>query len=255
MSHSSRPPRTVAGLAGLLLTLCVLGCAPSLGRTQTIEAAKPFLGNWKWEISTPNSDSFENILKLAVADGAIVGTLVARGMESPVTDVRIEGDFIQFKVVRTRNNQRTFANYEGRLEGKVIRGKFESNFGGEKRTRDWEAMREADYAARPPNLNGSWRYSFPGHSGQVFEPLLRLKQDAKGITGTLQFNENSTPITEARLDGTNLWVKIVRERDGRSLTSIYKGGVSGNSIVGTLEVDWTGVPQTYKWEARRERRQ
>jgi len=244
--------RPTATIATALLALSLH--AHAAAGTPKPDPIEPVLGVWKWESPTPNGDTLDSTLNLSVTDGVLKGVVTARGMDSPATEIEFQNDTLRFKVVRERNKQKTYALYQGHFDGKILRGEFESNFGGQKRTRAWEAMREADFAARPPNLNGSWRYTFPGHSGQSFEPVLKLKQEGSTLTGSLQFNENSTAVTEGHLDGTNVWIKIVRSRDGKDFTSIYKGSVAGANIQGTIEVDWTGVPQTYPWQARHERR-
>ncbi len=48
---------------------------------------------------------------------------------------------MSFKVTRERNGQTFTVNYKGKLEGDTIKGTIEFNFGGESRSRDWEAKR------------------------------------------------------------------------------------------------------------------
>lgn len=230
----------------------------SLALNAQLSAAdlQSFAGVWKWETVTPNGETRESTLRLRIDEGKLKGTLDGAGaMPLEIADAKLEESVLSFKVVRRRDGREQFASYQGHLDGKLIKGKVESNFfGGDVRRRDWEGMREADFAARPPNLNGEWRYSFPGHSGQAFEPVLKLKHDGSQITGTLQFNEHMAAITEARLEGNDLWIKIVRDRDGQPLVTVYTGKINGNQIEGNIEADWAGVRQQYRWQARRQRR-
>lgn len=207
-------------------------------------------GGWRWNLTTPNGDLIESSLKLKQEGDQLTGVFTGRGVTNvPVENLKYSEGTVAFAVARERNGQKTFARYAGKLEGDTITGKVESNFGGETRTRNWVARRETGQA----NVSGTWKYALTVRNGQTFEPTLKLKQEKDVVTGIIVFNENEAPITEGKVKGDEVTLKIVRERDGQTFTSKYQGKVEGNSIKGKIDSDWGGQERSYEWNAKRTR--
>lgn len=106
---------------------------------------------------------------------------------------------------------------------------------------------------RAPRLSvdGTWKWSFTMPDGSKVEPRLKLHQDGTRLTGTAQFRpDNDVEIRQGVIQGNQLSFQVVRERDGQTTTTTYRGKVSGETIKGTVESDWAGPKRTYPWEAR-----
>lgn len=213
-------------------------------------------GMWNWTITTPNGDSIQTVMKLKLEDGKLTGTVTGRGgMESPIAEAKLNDNEISFQVVRERNNNKIITKYNGWITGDTIKGKLESNFGGEKQTRDWEARRGAP---KDPGVTGTWKYSFATAGGQTFEPTLKLKQDGEKVTGMLVFNQNEAPISDGQVKDGEVTFNVVRERDGQTFTSKYKGTVKGTvdgppTIKGEILSNWGNIERTNEFEAKRVR--
>ena len=66
------------------------------------------------------------------------------------------------------------------------------------------------------------------------------------------FSENESELRDGKVQGDEVTFRIVRERDGRTVTSKYKGRIhQDNSIKGEVESDWTGEVRRLEWEAKK----
>ncbi|MBM3875340.1 MAG: hypothetical protein FJ386_01280 [Verrucomicrobia bacterium] len=105
------------------------------------EAAANATGSWKYalQISVDTNLEFTAVLK---QDGdKVTGTIKVNEFDSPISDGGLKDGELSFKVVRERDGQKFTSTYTGKLSGDTIKGKITSDFGGEKRTYDWEAKR------------------------------------------------------------------------------------------------------------------
>jgi len=239
-----------------LLTVIGLAIAGLASNVLAEDKVNP-AGTWHWTVTTPNGDQIETVMKLKLEDGKLTGTVTGRGgMEQPISEGGLNDNEISFEIVRQRNNNRFVSKYNGRITGDTIKGKLETNFGGEKQTRDWEAKRGAP---KDPGVTGTWRYSFIGAGGQSFESTLKLKQEGDKVTGALMFNQNEAPISDGEVKDGEISFDVVRERDGQKFTSKYKGTVKGAAdgpptIKGQIQSNWGSVERTEEFEAKRVRR-
>jgi hypothetical protein len=96
------------------------------------------IGTWKWNSSFGNS---EYVLKARVEGRRLIGHVMFRGRDIPITDGRYDDGEVSFTVVRERDGERTVSRYVGKISGNTIRGTVDSDFGGQNRKRDWEASR------------------------------------------------------------------------------------------------------------------
>jgi hypothetical protein len=104
-----------------------------------------------------------------------------------------------------------------------------------------------------PVLDGTtWKWVFTMRDGSRVEPKAKLKQKGDTITGvTLMRGVQPIPITKGTLQGDTVQWTVVREHDGRKVTTLYQGKLVGDTLTGFIESDWTGEPQRYQWEAER----
>jgi hypothetical protein len=103
-------------------------------------------GTWTW--STPargNRPERTSTLKLKTDGDKLTGTINGRQEDIKISDGKVTGDEISFKVSRASNNGNTFTQkYTGKVSGDTIKGKVAFERNGEEQTRDWEAKRKSD---------------------------------------------------------------------------------------------------------------
>jgi hypothetical protein len=111
----------------------------------TIKAADAN-GTWTW--TTPaqgNRPERTSILKLKTEGDKLTGTINGRQEDIKITDGKVTGDEVTFKVSRAGQNGNTFTQkYAGKVSGDAIKGKVTFERNGEEQTRDWEAKRKTD---------------------------------------------------------------------------------------------------------------
>jgi len=107
-------------------------------------------------------------------------------------------------------------------------------------------------ADSPRKVDGTWKWSFTMADGNKVEPKVKLKQDGETLNGISSFRPGSAvAIEDGKIEDDQVSWIIVREQNGRRVTTRYKGKIRGDSIKGTIESDWTGEVRSYAWEARR----
>jgi len=147
--------------------------------------------------------------------------------------------------VRERDGQKLTSKYSGKLAGDTIKGKIETERDGQTRTRDWEAKRDTGTAT------GTWKWTFEIPGGQTLEPSAKLTQAGDKLTGVLTMADRERPLSEGTIKGTEVSFKVVSKRDDRTVTSNYHGQLSGDTIKGKWDSDWTGDVVTRDWDAKR----
>lgn len=130
--------------AALALTALALPLGCGVG------AAKPTVnpaGAWKLAAGTNSQTDFQPTLTIRRAGGKLVGGLShrtgSRIEDRPLQDVRLEGSELFFTVTidSSGGGPTMTRSYQGTISGDTIKGKIDIEFGGETRTRDWEAKR------------------------------------------------------------------------------------------------------------------
>ncbi len=108
------------------------------------EAVASATGSWKYalQVSVDTNLEFTAVLK---QDGdKVTGSIKVNEFDSPITEGSLKDGELAFKVIRERDGQKFTSAYIGKLSGDTIKGKITSDFGGEKRTYDWDAKRSKD---------------------------------------------------------------------------------------------------------------
>jgi serine/threonine protein kinase len=94
-------------------------------------------GTWRWV-----NQLGDRRLKLKLDGDKLSGSYIRDGRETPIEDAWIKDGEFGFTATYQRNNgQKLIAKYFGKLSGDEIKGKSEFTFGGQSRSRDWEAKR------------------------------------------------------------------------------------------------------------------
>ncbi len=111
------------------------------------QASPVIAGTWTWVVPGRNgAPDRKSTLVLQVEDGKLKGKLYALGrdgqpLENEIVGGKIQGDQVEFVVLREFNGGKVSVVYRGRVAGDVIRGKRDFERQGEKVSLDWEARR------------------------------------------------------------------------------------------------------------------
>jgi hypothetical protein len=90
---------------------------------------------------------------------------------------------------------------------------------------------------------GKWTFETQGRRGPQ-EVTLTLKASGSTLTGTISGGRGGdVEISDGKVSGDDISFNVVREFQGNSVTTKYKGKVSGESIELTIE-GARGGPQT-----------
>src|SRR3989449_357939 len=239
--------RTSASLAALTLSLAVLN-------SPLFAADHNLAGTWKATFTTQNGQTIESTLKLKQEGDKLSGVVIGRnGNETPLEDVALAGDQVSFKLTRERNGEKVTTKVVAKVAGDELKGKLESNYGGENRTLDWQAKREketADTAPGSTGVTGNWHYQL-NLGGNDVDLLLSLKQEGDKVTGKVSVADFELPISEGKITGNAISFTVAVDRDDLKFTSKYKGTVEGDTIKGKIDSDWSGEKRDYPWNAKR----
>ena len=132
-----------ASLLAVVLAMAVSAFAADEKKDAKDSKAGNVTGTWKWSFSGQNGQTFETTAKLKQDGDKLTGTISGRqgGNDTEITDGKVKGDEVSFKVVRSRNGNTITSTYEGKVDGDTIKGKTTMTGGQQDRTRDWEAKR------------------------------------------------------------------------------------------------------------------
>ena len=151
-----------------VLTSILVTAALALGGVSQVRAADKKAdpnGTWSWTMqgrggaaANPDAPVRKVTLKLKADGEKLTGTIAqpaggraggdgaaAAPREVEISDGKVKGDEISFSVKREFQGNAMVIKYNGKIDGDTITGKTETpgRDGGEARTRDWVAKREA----------------------------------------------------------------------------------------------------------------
>ena len=107
------------------------------------------------------------------------------------------------------------------------------------------ALAHADDKSNP---TGTWKWTVK-FGERSREMTLKLKLEGDKLTGaTLGRDGKENPIQDATYKDGAVSFKVIRERQGRKMTSTYSGKVKGDTITGKVQF---GENQSRDWEAKR----
>ncbi len=104
--------------------------------------------------------------------------------------------------------------------------------------------------------SGNWTWTMPGRNGGPDRKItLKLKAEGDKVTGKIGMpardgQTREVEIKDGKLNGNELSFTVVREFNGNTMTSKYKGKVGEDTIKGKLEFERNGEAQTRDWEAK-----
>ena len=106
------------------------------------EKAADATGTWQWKMTLPDGTVMERSAKLKQEGDKLSGAIAGRdGTERPIEEGKVQAGEVSFQVTFERDGNKVAIKYRGKVEGDSLKGKIESNFGGEARSFDWDAAR------------------------------------------------------------------------------------------------------------------
>jgi hypothetical protein len=100
-------------------------------------------GNWKWNFTNQTGQIREIVLKLKLDGEKLTGTVSGTSGDAAIKEGKLKGEEVSFQVTREFNGAQYTVKYVGKISGDTIKGKTESQMGGQTQSHDWEAKREA----------------------------------------------------------------------------------------------------------------
>ena len=130
-----------------LVKKIILGSTTLLVLMVVLAQAADLSGTWTW--TTPGRNGGPDrvsTLTLKVADSGLTGKLSVPGrdgqpVETPITEGKVDGDNINFDIIRQFNGNSNTNIYAGSLTNDEIIGQIQFNRNGETQTRKWDAKR------------------------------------------------------------------------------------------------------------------
>jgi hypothetical protein len=217
----------------------------------TVSSSASATGSWKYAITLDSGDIMNLVLNLKQEGDKVSGKVSVGDFETPITEGKVAGDVISFKIPVDTGNQKFTSAYKGTLNGDTIKGKIHSDWGGEDHNYDWNASREKTAASSSANATGTWKWVLVTDSGESIDLSLKLKQDGDKLAGVVVVHDNEVPISDGLIKENQISLKITREKDGKTQTAKFQGKLDGDSIKGKIDSDWSGENKTHDWNAKR----
>ena len=217
------------------------------------------VGTWAWEQRGRNGNKIEHKIVIAKnAEDALSGTYSRNDDSSELSDVKLDGDVVSFKMIRETGQ----GNFTTTCSAKINEDDLEGTMSGSRGERTWKLPFAAKRQLPKAEPAGSWswttrRFSRDGDGGEVKNTLALKSEDGK-VSGTYTVGDASSDIKDAALDGNTLSFAIERQFGDRSATIRYQGVIRGDVIKGTSrfvrddESDEGANLWANRWEAKRE---
>jgi hypothetical protein len=203
-------------------------------------------GNWKYDLNVAGNE-LNLVLNLKQDGEKVTGKVTTGDIELPISEGKITGDAISFKIAVDRDDMKFTSKYSGTVSGDNIKGKIHSDFGGQEHDMDWNATREKAVAS----ATGTWKWVVTTDSGDSIDLSMKVKQENDKLSGVVILGENESPISEGMVKGNDVTFKVTRELDGTTRVSKFKGTLEGDTIKGKIDSDWSGEMRNYAWNAKR----
>ena len=216
-----------------------------------VSASADATGSWKYTITLEGGEAMNLVLNLKQEGGAVSGKVSVGDFEAPITEGKVTGDAISFKIPVDTNGQKFTSTYKGILSGDAIKGKIHSDYGGEDHNFDWKASREKAPRSSSVSAAGTWKWVLVTQTGDSIDLSLKLNQDGSKLAGVVVLGDDEVPISDGLVKENQITLNVIREQDGKKQTSKFIGKLEGDSIKGKIDSDWSGENRTYDWNAKR----
>lgn len=177
----------------------------------------------EWEL-TSETDRGPRTSTLTIY-GDLTGRYEVFGGETPIQDLKLDGDQVSFRVELGFGDQTFNMDFKGKLDGSVLKGEIESPRG----KREVTGKKTAPAITTPAvSAAGTWEILRETPNGtRTF--TLKIKDDK---TGTMTARDNTVDLEELRLEGDELSFKATLTFGDRDVTMAFKGKVDGKTLKG-----------------------
>jgi hypothetical protein len=101
------------------------------------------------------------------------------------------------------------------------------------------------------DATGTWKWTVE-RNGQTFDNVLKLKQDGKKLTGTINSRQgNDIDIEDGKVDGDKVSFKVTRTFGDNKIVQEYSGTIKEDKITGKVEFERNGEKMSRDWEAKK----
>ena len=90
-----------------------------------------------------------------------------------------------------------------------------------------------------------------GRNGESREMSMTLQQEGNQVTGSVDGRQGANPITEGKIEGDELTLKVTRETERGTFTINYLGKVTGDAIAGESQMKFGDREFTRDWNPKR----
>jgi hypothetical protein len=178
----------------------------------------------KWELTSTGGEQGPRTSLLNVF-GDLTGRYELFGAESPIKDLKLEGDQVTFQVEVRFRDQTSTVDFKGKLEGgKNLKGEVTSPRG----TRQVTGKKLEEAAPSP--LVGVWEITRESQQGPR-KTTLTIKED---LSGTYTSRDSTSPISDLHLEGDQLSFKVTVKYGDREVLQEFKGKLEGAALKGAF---------------------
>lgn len=205
-----------------------------------------FTGTWHWTFTMPDGTEVAPKIKLKQEGGTVTGISSLRsGTDTSITNGIVTGNEVRFEVVRRQHGLTVTTRYTGKLDGKFVRGRVESDWTGQAQSYPWEARRYS-------GIEGTWKWTNL-FGGRAFESRVTLQLDGEKLTGSSPSREGRpNEIKNASFKDNEVYFEVERGRGEFKFLAKHQGTLEGDTIIGDIfSTGFDGEPRTNVWEAFR----
>jgi len=153
------------------------------------------------------------------------------GGETPIKDLKLEGDQVTYVLELAFGDQTFVINYKLKLQGKTLTGQSSSERGTTEITGKKLAPAAAPAAAAAASaLVGKWEFTRETQQGTRTNTLT-IKPD---MTATYSMRDNEIPVTDLKVEGDQVSFKVTMTFNEQSFPMEFKGKLEGGSLQGVF---------------------
>ncbi|MCP5527137.1 MAG: hypothetical protein H7A47_10075 [Verrucomicrobiales bacterium] len=208
-------------------------------------------GTWVWTMEGRDGQTRERSITLKQEGTKLTGSMPGRqeGQSTPISEGRVEGDQVMFKVVRETQRGNFTSEYKGKIDGETIKGAMSATMGDRTLEREWVVKR------KPAEVVGKWKWSMSRDDGQSWEADLVIKREDGKLVGEMgrEGADWKVEMTEIQVKGNLLTYQTVMSRDGNEVTIKSRAMVEGDTMKGKSEGTRNGEAWTREWKAVRQK--
>jgi hypothetical protein len=151
--------------------------------------------------------------------------------EIPMKDLKLEGNQLTFAVESSFGDQTFRMEFKGTLAGNTLKGQMTSERGTTEITGKKLPPVGGAAAAGTSPVVGTWEFTRQGRDGTPRTSTLKINPD---MTGTYTMRDNPVPISDLKVDGSQVTFKITMSFGGNEFTQEFKGTVEGQTLKGAF---------------------